>query len=141
MNRNEIYMMKAVKLALKSYAKNEVPVGAVIVRDNIIIGSGNNQMESTRNPLYHAELIAINNACRRIASWRLIDCTIFVTLEPCIMCAGAILNSRINKIVFGTKNNNCGALRYIKDKIEIIGGIYEQECSNLISSFFKNKRT
>ena len=140
MNKNEIYMRTAIKLALKSYTNNEVPVGAVVVKDDVIIGTGNNQTESKRNSLYHAELIAIDNACRKIGSWRLTDCTIFVTLEPCMMCAGAILNSRISKIVFGAKNNSCGALKYILDKIEIIGGIYNKECSSLIASFFKSKR-
>ena len=140
MDENELYMREALKLALRSYANNEVPVGAIIVKNGVIIGMGNNQTEHKKNSLYHAELIAINDACNKLKSWRLLGCTMFVTLEPCMMCTGAILNSRINKIVFGTENKNFGALKYLKDKVEIIGGVYQNECANLISSFFFNKR-
>ena len=140
MNENEFYMKEAFKLALRSYANNEVPVGAIIVKNDVIIGKGNNQTEDKKNSLYHAELIAINDACNKLKSWRLLGCTMFVTLEPCLMCAGAILNSRINKIVFGTENNNSGALKYLNEKVEIIGGVCRNECANLISNFFYNKR-
>ena len=140
MDRNKFYMREAFKLALKSYANNEVPIGAVIVKNDTVIGVGNNQIELKKNSLYHAELVAINDACSRMGSWRLLGCTIFITLEPCLMCAGAILNSRINKIVFAAKNDNFGSLKYIQNRIEIIGGIYQDECVNLISSFFYNKR-
>lgn len=140
MDENEFYMREALKLALRSYANNEVPIGAVIVKNGVIIGNGNNQTEHKKNSLYHAELIAINDACNKMRSWRLLGCTMFVTLEPCMMCTGAILNSRINKIIFGTENKNFGALKYLNDKVEIIGGVYRNECANLISSFFYNKR-
>ena len=140
MDENEFYMKEALKLALKSYANNEVPVGAVIVENGVIVGAGNNQTEDKKNSLYHAELIAINDACNKLKSWRLLGCTLFVTLEPCLMCAGAILNSRINRIVFGTENNNFGALKYLNNRVEIIGGIHRDECANLISSFFHSKR-
>ena len=140
MNKHELYMREALNLALKSYANDEVPVGAIIVKGNVIIGRGNNQTESKKNSLYHAELLAINDACNKLGSWRLIDSTIYITLEPCLMCAGAILNSRISEIVFGAKNHNFGALEYIKNKIKITQSTYGTECSKLLSNFFQNKK-
>ncbi len=134
------FMYEALKLAFKSYMNDEVPVGAVVVKQGNIIGMGYNRTEKDQNVLRHAEVIAIDEACNRLKSWRLCECELFVTLEPCLMCSGAILHSRIKKVVYGAENYNFGSTKYIEGKIEIIGGILEEECSNLLSNFFKSKR-
>lgn len=135
---NEIFMKEALKLALKAYGEDEIPVGAVVVKDNKIIGCGYNQKEKNKNPLRHAELIAIEEACNYIGDWRLNDCEIYVTLEPCQMCMGAIVETRIKKIVYGiTKEKQMFDNQ--KD-INIHGGVLEEECLEILQEFFKNKR-
>ena len=134
------FMKEALKEAQKAYDKLEVPVGAIIVKDGKIIARAHNLKESKNSSISHAEILAIQKANKKIGAWRLENCEMYITLEPCMMCMGAILNSRINKIIFGTENKNFGALKYLNDKLEIIGGIYRNECANLISNFFYNKR-
>lgn len=149
-DRDEVYMKKALELAAIAAGQGEVPVGAVIVRNSTgeIIGRGFNRREYGRSPLTHAEIVAIDEASRRLGGWRLIDCTIYVTLEPCPMCAGAIINSRIGKVVFGAydpKAGSCGsvvdlfALPY-NHKPELVGGVLEKECADILSEFFRNLR-
>lgn len=133
-------MYEALRLAFKSYINDEVPVGAVIIEGGCVIGKGYNKMEKDQNVLRHAEIIAISEACDRLQSWRLCDCELLVTFEPCLMCSGAILHSRIGKVVYGAKNHNFGSTKYIKNKTEVIGGVLEKECSSLLSSFFQGKR-
>lgn len=132
------YMKEALKLAMKAFDEDEIPVGAIVVKNNKIIGCGYNQKEKTNNPLKHAELIAIEEACKTIGDWRLNDCEIYVTLEPCQMCMGAIFETRINKIVYGISKNE--RMFNIKNDINIYGGILEKECLEILQKFFKNKR-
>ena len=131
-------MKEALKLALKAYSEDEIPVGAVVVKDNKIIGCGYNQKEKYKNPLMHAELIAIEEACNYIGDWRLNDCEIYVTLEPCQMCMGAIVETRIKKIVYGITKEK----QMFDDKkdINIHGAVLEEECLEILQEFFKNKR-
>ena len=141
-------MKKALHQASKAAKKKEVPIGAVIVKNNKIISSGFNKRECKKNALYHAEIIAIEKACKRLKSWRLSGCELYVTLEPCPMCMGAIINSRISKVVFGAydkKAGSCGSVVNLNDypynhHPEIIGGVLEDECSSILSSFFSALR-
>ena len=136
---NEYYMNIAIKEAKKAYKYEEVPVGAVIVKDNKIIAKAYNKKEKTKNVIKHAEIIAISCACKKIKNWRLEDCTIYVTMEPCMMCSGAIEQSRIKKIVYGVKNENYGSTDQLKN-VEIISQVCEKECRELLQSFFKKRR-
>ena len=143
------YMQKAIELAKESENEGEVPVGAVVVRSNEIVGTGRNRRELGKNALYHAEIEVINNACKVVKGWRLWDCDLYVTLEPCPMCAGAIINSRLKSVYFGAYDNKAGSFGSIVDfnhlaynhKPEIYGGIMEKECSEMLSNFFKHLRT
>lgn len=145
--KNE-FMEEAIKLAKMSEAEGEVPVGAVVVRNGEIVGRGRNRREYGKNALYHAELEAIDEACKKLKGWRLWQCDLYVTLEPCPMCAGAIINSRIKRVYFGAYDNKAGSFGSVADfnmlpynhKPEIYGGIMEQECSQLLSDFFKKLR-
>ena len=137
---HEFWMKKALGLAQKSYEENEVPVGALIIRSNDIVGEGWNLMNSTNIATNHAEIIAIKTASQKLGNWRLLDCEIYVTLEPCLMCVGAINNCRIKKLVYGAKNNNFGAINMTSPKIEITSGVLQLECSKLLSNFFKKIR-
>ncbi|MEG2929619.1 MAG: tRNA adenosine(34) deaminase TadA [Oscillospiraceae bacterium] len=142
------YMEKALELAQLAYNEGEVPVGAIIVKDGEIIGSGSNKRQTGKNALAHAEIIAIDSACKTLGSWRLESCTLYVTLEPCAMCAGAIINSRIKTVVFSAVDPKAGALGGLCDlsllpfnhKPEIIIGVMEQESRQLLQSFFKQLR-
>ncbi len=144
------YMLKALELAKKSLVSEDVPVGAVIVKDNKIIGEGYNRREKDGDPTAHAEIIAIKEAAKSLGNWRLDDCELYVTLEPCPMCAGAIINSRIKTVVFGayeTKSGSCSADSVINlfnlpynHTPEVYGGIMENDCANLLIEFFKEKR-
>jgi len=143
-------MNEAFKEALKAKEISEVPIGCVIVYQNKIIGSGFNKRNIKKNVLYHSEIIAINEACSYMDDWRLENCTIFVTLEPCAMCAGAILQSRMERLVYSTKNPKGGSISSINNvlnnnlynhKVEIISGVMEKESAELISNFFSNLRS
>lgn len=142
------FMERAIELAEISAEEGEVPVGAVVVKDNIIVGEGRNRREFGKNALYHAETQAINQACKALGGWRLWQCEMFVTLEPCPMCAGAIINSRIKKVTFGAYDNKAGSFGSVinfndlpyNHKPEIVGGENEAECAELLSCFFKKLR-
>lgn len=138
MSVDKEFMDEAIKLAIRSYEEDEVPVGAVVVKNNKIIGCGYNQKDKTKNPLKHAELIAIEEACKCMGDWRLNDCTLYTTFEPCMMCMGAIVESRISKVVYGAKKDE--QMFYNLNDIEIVGGVLEEECLHLLQKFFKNKR-
>lgn len=143
------YMKEALKEAKKAYSTYEVPVGAVIVYNGEIIGRGYNQRESLKDPTAHAEMLAIKDASKYLDAWRLMDCTMYVTLEPCAMCAGALVNSRIDRLIIGTRDPKRGCCGTIEDltnhpkfnhRIEVEFGVLEEECSSIISSFFKELR-
>lgn len=141
------FMNAALAQAKKAYEKGEVPVGAVIVNDNKIISRSYNQKEGKMISVRHAEITAIEKACRKMGNWRLNECCLYVTLEPCMMCMGAIIESRIQRIVYGADNFRLGFLRILKEKfplyvknIEIISGIMAEESSNLLKEFFKAER-
>lgn len=149
MKDKEYFMKEALKEANKAYKKKEVPVGVVIVKDGKIIARGYNQKEEKNSPIKHAEIIAIEKACKKLNNWRLNDCDMYVTIEPCPMCAGAIINSRMRKIYIGAiqeKTGACGSkVNLIEDykaeaKIEIEFGILKDLCLNLVQDFFKNLR-
>ncbi|MGN1117385.1 MAG: nucleoside deaminase [Acutalibacteraceae bacterium] len=145
----DIEIMKtALSLADEAAKDDEVPVGAVIVKDGEIVSVGRNRREKGKNALCHAEIEAINSACEKLGGWRLWQCEMFVTLEPCPMCSGAIINSRIKKVTFGAydkKAGCCGSVVNIFDlpfnhKPEIVGGFMEEECAARLSEFFKKLR-
>ena len=149
MNEHEHFMKEALKQAKKAYNKLEVPVGAIIVKNGKIIARAYNQKESKFDTTKHAEILAIQKASKKLNSWRLIDCDMYVTLEPCPMCAGAIIQSRIKNVYYGTKDEKSGAvgsvLNLFEDykfnhKPEFKYGILENECSNLLKNFFKDLR-
>lgn len=141
-------MSEALNLAREAYDAGEVPVGAVIVKDGKIIAKGRNMREQKQNALSHAEIEAINNACKALNSWRLDDCEMYVTLEPCPMCTGAIINARIKTLVFGAYDSRAGSIDSVinlcdypyNHKPEIYGGICEDECLNILKKFFQNLR-
>ena len=142
------FMEEALKLAYLSFDEQEVPVGAVVVKDGKIIGKGRNKREQLNNALSHAEIEAINDACNHLNSWRLENCDLYVTLEPCPMCAGAIINARINKVIYGARDVKMGAVTSVistfdlefNHRPKVVGGIMEEECSQIITKFFKNLR-
>lgn len=140
-------MREAIRLAKKAAQIGEVPVGAVIVCSGKIIARGYNKREIKQNALLHAEVDAINKACRKIGFWRLCDCEMYVTLEPCPMCIGAAISARIDRIWFGaydTKSGACGSVcdlsAALPHKIEVTGGVLEEECSTIIKGFFRSLR-
>lgn len=145
---NTDFMNEALRLAREAALEGEVPVGAVVTIGNKIIGKGRNRREKGRNALCHAEIEAINEACKRLGGWRLWECELYVTLEPCPMCAGAIINSRIKNVVFGAydkKNGACGSVVNLFNenfnfKPLYTGGFMEEECSEILTSFFKGLR-
>lgn len=142
------YMQIALQLAREAAEEGEVPVGAVVVRDGEIIGTGRNRREVRKNALAHAELEAIHNACTHLGGWQLVGCTLYVTLEPCPMCAGAIINSRIERVVQGAMNpkaGSCGSLVNLFDlpynhRPEIVSGVCGDECGALLKEFFRSLR-
>ena len=145
---NEDFMREALKLAYRAAEAGEVPVGAVVVRNGEIVGRGYNKRESSKNALAHAELIAINDACVRLGGWRLWECDLYVTLEPCPMCTGAIINSRIRRVFYGASDSKAGSLGSLVNladleynhRPEVNSGILENECAEILSEFFKNLR-
>ncbi len=141
------FMRIALDEAKLAYEQNEVPVGAVIVRDGKVLCRAHNTRESDKNALYHAEIKAIDEACRILGGWRLVGCTLYVTLEPCPMCAGALINARVERVVFGAPDFKGGALgsminltEYPLFKPQITPGVLCEECSTLLTDFFKSKR-
>ena len=142
------YMLAALELAKEAAADGEVPVGCIITRNGQIVGRGRNRREKGKNALCHAELEAINDACTRLGGWRLWECTLYVTLEPCPMCAGAIINARIPRVVYGASDAKCGAARSVcalfdmkfnhHPRVEY--GIMEEQCAALLTEFFQKLR-
>ena len=148
MSKDFEYMRMAIGLARACAKQDEVPVGAVVVKNGEIIAEASNKRETFGDATAHAETEAIRIACKKLGRWRLSDCELYVTLEPCPMCAGAILNSRIKRVVYGAKDPRGGALGSLVDlrsypffhKPEVVSGLLEDECRELLSEFFKNKR-
>ena len=141
-------MRLALQLADEAAAEGEVPVGAVVVHDGEVIGRGRNRREASKNALAHAELEAIDQACRTRGGWRLFDCDLYVTLEPCPMCTGAIINARLDRVFFGAYDPKAGSCGSVVDlpslpynhRPEIIGGVMEAECRDRLTNFFKSLR-
>ena len=143
------FMRVAIKQALKAKELDEVPIGAVIVVDGKIVAKAHNLMEKTQIATAHAEILAINKACKKLKSWRLDNAEMFITIEPCAMCAGAIANARIKKVYFGAheSKSGCAVSKYpvlsdngLNHTTEFVGGIEQEECANLIKNYFKAKR-
>lgn len=143
------YMRLALKEAQKAALINEVPVGAVIVKDGKVIARGHNIKEQKKNSMYHAEIVALQKACKKIGDWRLNDCDIFVTLEPCPMCAGALINARIGNIFFGAYDDRAGCCGTLYDlpgdtrfnhRPNVEGGILQDKCGEILVEYFKQKR-
>lgn len=149
METHEKYMKEAIRQAKKAYAIDEVPIGCVIVYEGKIIARGYNRRNKDKNTLAHAELIAIKKASKKIGDWRLEGCTMYVTLEPCQMCAGALVQSRIDRVVIGSMNAKAGCagsvvnllqMAQFNHQVEIIRGVCEEACSSMLSGFFAELR-
>ncbi len=145
----EKFMLRALQLAQRACDINEVPVGAVVVCDGRIVGEGYNSRETDKNALCHAEIKAINEACRCLGGWRLHKCDIYVTLEPCMMCAGAIINARIKNVYYGAQDIKAGGFGGVVDlnsyhfnhKPNVVGGFMEKEAAELLKDFFRKLRS
>lgn len=143
-----VYMQQALELAKAAAAEKEVPVGCVIVCRGQVVGRGRNRRETGKTALGHAEIEAIAEACKTLGGWRLWECTLYVTLEPCPMCAGAIVNARIPRVVYGARDEKCGACGSVCNLFsmgfnhhpQVEGGILEEECRQLLTEFFQNLR-
>ena len=149
MTEDEKYMKEAIRQAKKAYAMEETPIGCVLVHDGKIIARGYNKRNKKKNTLAHAELIVINKASRVLGDWRLEECTMYITLEPCPMCAGAIVQARIPKVVIGSTNPKAGCAGSVinlldmagfNHQVEVVQGVLEEECSQLMRDFFKELR-
>ena len=149
MTEDERFMSLALDEARAAAAEGETPVGAVIVRGGEVIASAHNTRERSKNALHHAEMLCIDEACRRLGGWRLPGCALYVTLEPCPMCAGAVINSRIERVVFGARDGKAGSFGSVTDlsslpynhRPEIKGGVLADECAALLSDFFTGLRS
>ena len=148
-DNTEKYMREAIKQAKKAAAIGEVPIGCVIVHDGQVIGRGYNRRNTDKSTLAHAEITAIKRASKKLGDWRLEDCTMYVTLEPCQMCAGAIVQSRMKKVVIGSMNPKAGCagsvlnllqMAQFNHQVEIERGVLEEECSTMLSGFFRELR-
>ena len=146
---DEKYMKEAIRQAKKAYAIKEVPIGCVIVFEDKIVGRGYNRRTTDKNTLAHAELIAIRKASKKLGDWRLEGCTMYVTLEPCQMCSGAIVQSRMDRVVMGSMNPKAGCagsvlnllqISAFNHQVELVRGILEEECSTMLSEFFRKLR-
>lgn len=146
---HEKYMELAIREAKKAYKNGDVPIGAIIIKNNKIISKAFNKKQKNRNAIEHAEIIAIEKACKKLKSWHLEECTLYTTVEPCMMCCGAIIQSRITNLVYGTKNPKFGYVDSLDNllndkknnhKVNVIKSIKENESRDLIVSFFKSKR-
>ncbi len=148
-NIHEKYMYEAIKEGEKALIMNEVPIGAVIVKDGIIIAKGHNTREIQESVIGHAEINAIQEACRKLGTWRLTECDMYVTIEPCPMCAGAIFQSRLRAVYFGSNDEKAGLLgskfnlfsiEGLNHYVQVYSGILDDQCKSLMTSFFKKKR-
>lgn len=146
---DEKYMKEALKQAKKAYVMEEVPIGCVIVHEDKIIARAYNKRNTKKSTLAHAELIAIQRACKKLGDWRLEECTMYITLEPCQMCAGAIVQARIPRVVIGTHNKKAGCagsilnllqMKEFNHQVELISGVLETECSEMMKQFFREMR-
>lgn len=146
---HEWFMREAIKEAFKAYDKREAPVGAVIVLNGKIISRGHNQKEMRIDPTYHAEISAIRKACKKLGTWRLNDCDMYVTLEPCTMCAGAIIQARVGRLFIGAPDPKAGAAGSVIDvfkvekfnhRVNVLHGILKEECSSILKKFFRELR-
>jgi tRNA(adenine34) deaminase len=149
MTQDEQFMREALSLAQQAAELGEVPVGAIVVKDGVIVGRGSNAPIGSHDPSAHAEILALRDAAKNIGNYRLVDCSLYVTLEPCAMCAGAIQHARIGQLVFGAKDPKTGACGSVvnlmaEDKLNhhtgVAAGILENECGQLLSDFFKQRR-
>ena len=148
MNEQEKHMVLAIREAEKAKYKNEVPIGAVILKDGKVISKGHNLRENKQNSLQHAEIIAIDKACKKLKNFRLEECDLYVTVEPCLMCAGAIVQSRIRKVYFGARDEKYGAVTSVAKAFDIKSnhtvqyeeGICKEKCEQLMKDFFKELR-
>lgn len=148
MTEREHYMTQALELAREAMAEGEVPVGCVIVKDGVVVGRGRNRRETCRTALGHAEIEAIAMACKTLGGWRLKDCALYVTLEPCPMCAGAIVNARIPVVCYGARDDKAGCCGSVLNLFEerfnhkprVYGGVLEEECGKILQNFFENLR-
>lgn len=149
MNDDDLYMALALEQARLAAAEGEVPIGAVLVCDGAVVAHGRNARESAADPTAHAEMIAIREGAERLGRWRLSGCTLYVTLEPCPMCAGALVNARIDRLVFGAADPKAGATGTLYDlsadarlnhSFEVRGGVLEQECGQILKEFFQGLR-
>jgi len=145
---HERYMRQALELAAEADKDGEVPVGCVIVLNGEMVGRGRNRRETGKNALAHAEIEAIDDACRNLGGWRLLNCDLYVTLEPCPMCAGAIINARIKRVFYGARDCSFGACGGVMNLFEenfghhpqLVGGLLDEECSAILKGFFKKVR-
>ena len=145
---HEVYMRRALELAREAAGEGEVPVGCVIVRDGVVVGEGRNRREEKQAVSSHAEMEAMAQANAALGSWRLEDCTLYVTLEPCPMCAGAIINARIPRVYYGARDREMGAcggvlnlfMEQFPHRPALVGGILAEECAEVLSGFFRNLR-
>ena len=145
---DEMYMREALSLAAEAAAEGEVPVGAVVVCEGEIVGTGRNRRELGKNALYHAELEAIDAACKRLGGWRLHKCEVYVTLEPCPMCTGAIINARLKRLVYGARDPKAGSAGSVVNLFElpynhtpqVRAGVLEEECAQILRQFFRKLR-
>lgn len=149
MNQEERFMKEAIRQAKKAYALEEVPIGCVIVYEGKIIARGYNRRNTDKNTLAHAELLAIKKASKKLGDWRLEGCTMYITLEPCQMCAGAIVQARVSRVVVGSMNPKAGCagsvlnllqMAQFNHQVELKKGVLEEECSNMLSQFFRELR-
>jgi tRNA(adenine34) deaminase len=145
----EAFMIRALQLAEQAAAIGETPVGAVVVQDGRIIGSGYNRVETDRDPTAHAELVALREACRSIGDWRLPHATLYVTLEPCVMCAAALIHARVKRLVFGARDDRWGGVGSLFDlshdprmnhEVEVVSGVMEEQAAGLLRVFFRRLR-
>lgn len=148
-DQDEWWMKEAIAEAKKAEQLGEVPIGAIVVKEGVIIGRGHNLRETQHNPIAHAEIMAIQQASKALDAWRLLDCTLYVTLEPCPMCAGAIVQSRIKRVVYGTADPKAGCAGTLMNLLqeprfnhetELTGNVLQQECAALLTNFFRALR-
>ena len=146
MEQSQFYMTEAIKEAKQALLVDEVPIGAIVVHDGVIIGRGHNMRERFQNVTFHAEMLAIEEACTNLHSWRLEDCELYVTLEPCMMCSGAIVNSRIKMVYYGASDPKAGTVdslyhllndQRLNHQVQVVSGVLESECSQMLTHFFR----